>query len=201
MAINSALEAGVAHLTIAKNFNASKFALSRHRNRCLKPVATGESAGDQTDKWIRRCDDLYLQAGAAGDLKSQIAALSAAIRGLQAAAKREAEKAEQEGEISSDPTRWSPADRKRVQKLLDYIVPRFADLPNEVVSEIAALDGDRGAAKQALANELRYHAEVWINLRSGIEANPETWRLLLYCVERLCEKNAALQEAKLGELK
>src|ERR1017187_7744230 len=94
-AINSALEARVSHLTIAEQFNVSKFALSRHKAKCLHPVSTGESStGDQLEKWLRRADDLYLAAGANGDVRSQVSSLSAAVRSLQSAQRHEAKRAE-----------------------------------------------------------------------------------------------------------
>jgi hypothetical protein len=95
-AISAALEAGARQLVIAAQFNVSKFALSRHKNRCLAPAAPdGESARNQLDRWLARADEIFLKASVDGNLAAQVSALSAALRGLQSAQKQEEKRQEQ----------------------------------------------------------------------------------------------------------
>jgi hypothetical protein len=97
-AISAALEAGARQLVIAAQFNVSKFALSRHKNRCMAPAAPdGESARTQLDRWLARADEIFLKASVDGNLAAQVSALSAALRGLQSAQKQEEKRQEQNG--------------------------------------------------------------------------------------------------------
>jgi hypothetical protein len=69
-AISAALESGMRQQDVAQQFRVSKFAISRHSRKCLaSPVATGETTNDQLDRWLRRADDLYMQAGVNGDVR------------------------------------------------------------------------------------------------------------------------------------
>jgi hypothetical protein len=121
LAIANALEAGLRQKQIAQQFNISKFALSRHVNRCLAPAPTnGDSTGDQISKWLDRADDLYLQAGVNGDVKSQVQALSAAVRSLQAEQRNEAKR--QEKEQDKSPTGVSPMEE---MMSMDIIVQKY----------------------------------------------------------------------------
>ncbi len=199
LAINSALEAGVSNLVVARNFSASKFALSRHLNRCLAPVV--EPAGDpsQADKWLQRADDLYLAAGASGDTKSQIAALGAAVRSLQFAEKQQKKKADADRALPRDITQWTEEESTKFVSFLDSIVAKHdslsSEVPQEIVAALPELTADRGTAKQALGEELKTYARTWINVRSGIEALPETLRLLRFNIRQIEEKNKALRNA------
>ena len=119
-AINAAVEAGVHQKTIAEQFSVSKFALSRHKKNCLAPAPTGsETTGDQLEKWLRRADDLYLAAGANGDVRSQVSALSAAVRSLQAAQRHESKRQEQS-------EKQNPSGQMMVDHL-DEVVHKYLD--------------------------------------------------------------------------
>jgi hypothetical protein len=124
MEINSCLESGVRQKVIAPQFSVSKYALSRHVNRCLAPAPTanGDSTGGQIEKWLRRADDLYLAAGVNGDVKSQVQALSAAVRSLQAEQRNEAKR--QEKEQDKSPTGVSPMEE---MDAMDIIVEKYFD--------------------------------------------------------------------------
>ena len=105
-AIDAALEAGVSQLAVGRAFNASRFALSRHRKHCLAVTAqAGEGSGSASElaKWMKRADDLYLAASTNGDITRAVAALTAAFRGLAASEKqREREREEQAKDAPSD---------------------------------------------------------------------------------------------------
>ena len=126
VAINAALESGVSQLTIASQFFASKYALSRHRRNCLSSVpvvtATGSTWG-QLDRWLNRADELYLAAGANGDVRSQVAALSAAVRSLQAEMKREEKRQEQAASVKLLPNGETPV----TVEAMDALVSRYID--------------------------------------------------------------------------
>jgi hypothetical protein len=83
--INAALEAGLFQRDVAAQFSVSKFAVSRHKAKCLAPALPDAplSDTDEITKWMQRCDDSYLAASANGDVARQVAALSAAFRGIQ----------------------------------------------------------------------------------------------------------------------
>jgi hypothetical protein len=123
MEINSALEAGLFQRDVAAQFSVSKFALSRHKAKCLHPVSTGESStDDQLEKWLRRADDLYLAAGANGDVRSQVSSLSAAVRSLQSAQRHEAKRAEQDEKPSAGQMQVNHLDAV-VEKYLNNLPP------------------------------------------------------------------------------
>jgi hypothetical protein len=201
-AINASLEADVRQLVIAKNFNVSKFALSRHKKGCLAP--TPEIAGDQTvaDRWLARADDLYLSSAASGDVKSQIAALSAAVRSLQFADKQLKKKADADRALPRDVNEWTAEESTKFVSFLDSIVAKHdslsSEVPQEIVDSMPELDGARATAKQALKEQLRTYARVWINLHSNIEALPETLRLLRFNLKQMEETNKALRNATVG---
>ncbi len=120
-AIAAALEAGLRNYEVATQFGVSKFALSRHKNKCLAPVPTGDgerSTGEQLDKWLSRADDLYQIAGVNGDVKSQVAALSAAVRSLQAEQKRAEKKEEQEAKGGLLPNGQTPVTVEYLDALI-----------------------------------------------------------------------------------
>jgi hypothetical protein len=113
-AINAAVEVGLFQRDVAVQFNVSKYALSRHKKNCLAPVPIGNgesSTGDQLEKWLRRADDLYIQAGVNGDVRSQVSALSAAVRSLQSAQRHEARCAEQDEKPSAGQMEVDRLDR------------------------------------------------------------------------------------------
>jgi hypothetical protein len=99
MAINSALEAGLKQLEISQQFFVSRYAVSRHKNRCLvtTPVPAGEfsNSAEALAKWMQRCDETYLAASVNSDVRSAVAALSAAVRSLQFSVKQEEKEREQ----------------------------------------------------------------------------------------------------------
>lgn len=100
--VNALLESRVRLKTIAEQVPGfSVYQLSRHKRNCLAPTIAPEpdEASTEIEKWMQRADDLYLTAGANGDVRSQVAALSAAVRSIGAREKqkqneREAEPAE-----------------------------------------------------------------------------------------------------------
>jgi hypothetical protein len=199
LAIDSALESGVRQLTIAEQFAISKYALSRHVNRCKAPAASdGVSAGDQTDKWIARCDDLYLQAGVSGDLKSQIAALGAAIRALSAAQKQEEKRQEQERAIPTRPGTMTEREATLVHNYLDEVVGQYAwmvQTEREAVLALfdASLDEAGQAVKSQLREQLERHADCWLRLCSGIKPIDDSWRLLQLHFAEMQKQQEALQ--------
>jgi hypothetical protein len=86
------LESGVRLKIIAEQIPTfSIYQLSRHK-RCLAPTVPAEPPSDagsaEIAKWMERADDLYLTAGANGDVRSQVAALSAAVRSIGAREKQ-----------------------------------------------------------------------------------------------------------------
>jgi hypothetical protein len=118
-AINSCIEGGLALKEIAEQFSVSKYALSRHRNRCLATAPTGDDPGDQIEMWLRRCDDLYIQSGVNGDTRGQIAALSAAVRSLQS--EQRCEKRQEQNENQNTPVGADSPER------LDEIISRYLE--------------------------------------------------------------------------
>jgi hypothetical protein len=184
---------------IAKNFSVSKFALSRHKNSCLSPAP--EITGEQTvaDRWLARADDLYLSSAASGDVKSQIAALSAAVRSLQFADKQLKKKADADRALPRDVNEWTADESSKFVSFLDGLVAKHdslsSEVPRELVSSMAELEPDCVGAKQALTEQLRTYARVWLNLRSNIEALPETMRVLRFNVRQLEDKNQSLRGA------
>lgn len=96
--INSCLEARLKLAEIAKQFQVSQYAVSRHKNRCLvTPVLAGElsSSSAELAKWLSRADEQYLTASANGDVTRAVAALTAAFRGLAASEKQREREREQ----------------------------------------------------------------------------------------------------------
>jgi hypothetical protein len=169
LAISSALGAGLHQKKVAEQFNISKFALSRHVNRCLTPpAANGESAGDQLDRWLRRADEIFIKASVDGNLAAQVSSLSTAIRALQAAQKAEEKNAEQP---------------ETVTDYLDRCIAENAWLAETEPSEVlkmftTSMDEGGQAAQSALRDELHRYADCWLRLRSGIAPIEESWRLL-----------------------
>ncbi len=129
LAISSALEAGVKQLSVAAQFHVSKFALSRHKNRCLTPLAAtaGESTGDQLEMWLRRADELYLVAGVNGDVRSQVAALSAAVRSLQSEQKREEKRQEVQREIPINGCEMTEREGELIRNWLDRLMRNYRE--------------------------------------------------------------------------
>lgn len=97
LAIDSALEAGVTQLSVAAQFQVSKYSLSRHRNKCLAVARTPETSNtaEALGTWMQRCEDTYLAACANSDIRSAVSALSAAVRSLQFSLKQEEKEREQ----------------------------------------------------------------------------------------------------------
>ena len=94
--VNALLESGVKLKTIAEQVPGfSVYQLSRHKRNCLAPKLAPESdaASTEIEKWMQRADDLYLTAGANGDVRSQVAALSAAVRSIACPRKAETKRA------------------------------------------------------------------------------------------------------------
>src|ERR1017187_145659 len=102
-AINAAVEAGLFQRDVAAQFNVSKYALSRHKKNCLAPVpnGNGETTSDQLERWLARADEVWATASINGDVRSQVSALSAAVRALQSAQRHEAKRAEQDEKQNS----------------------------------------------------------------------------------------------------
>jgi hypothetical protein len=201
-AIDAALDAGLQQQQIAATFSVSKYALSRHKNRCLAPAAATdcESTGSQLDRWLARADEIFLRAAVDGNLAAQVSALSAAIRALQAHQKRETEEAEKQRDLPSDCNQWTAEESAKFRAYIDSIIARHDSLPAEVSEEVASefreLDEDRGAAKLALTEQLRTHARVWVRHYSKIPANSETMRILLYHIDALKKRDEALQQSQ-----
>lgn len=91
--VNALIESGVRLKTIAEQVPTfSTYQLSRHKRNCLAPKGAPEPPSDggsaEIAKWMERADDLYLTAGANGDVRSQVAALSAAVRSIGAREKQ-----------------------------------------------------------------------------------------------------------------
>lgn len=102
--INALLESGVKLKVIAEQVPGfSVYQLSRHRRNCLtpKPAPESDAASTAMEKWLDRADALYLTAGVQGDVRSQVAALSAAVRSI--AAREKQKQNEREAEPAEDP--------------------------------------------------------------------------------------------------
>jgi hypothetical protein len=123
LGINSALEAGLQQQQVAATFSVSKYALSRHRNRCLAApldVSALSGGSEEIARWMRRADDLYLLAGSNADVRGQLGALTAAFKGIQAAEKQRDKEREEQAKIDTNPHADSVEE-------LDLIVSRYLD--------------------------------------------------------------------------
>ena len=103
--VNALLESGVKLKVIAEQIpEFSPSQLSRHKKNCVTAKTIPDADGGSTAiaKWMQRAEDLYLVAGANGDVRSQVAALSAAVRSI-AARERQKEK-ERDSEPVDDPS-------------------------------------------------------------------------------------------------
>jgi hypothetical protein len=116
--INARLESGCKQLEVAAGFSLSRFALSRHANKCLRPASTGDNTAALADKWLRRADEIWATATINGDVRGQAAALASAVRHLQATQKREEKQAEQEAQ--------KPSGQLEVDRL-DAVVAHYLD--------------------------------------------------------------------------
>jgi hypothetical protein len=119
--VNALLESGVKLKTIVEQVPGfSVYQFSRHKRNCLAPKTAPESdaASSEIEKWMQRADDLYLIAGANGDVRSQVAALSAAVRSIGAREKQKQH--EREAEPADDPNALTIEN-------LDAAVKDFAD--------------------------------------------------------------------------
>jgi hypothetical protein len=128
IAIEAMLHSGVKRKLIAQEFPVvSTYALSQHKNKCLAPAPGPELSGDTEEiaTWMRRCQDVYLQASANQDIRSAVSALSAAFRGL-AYQDRAREKAEaQKTEHNSDGPD-APLTLVRLDKIVEEYSQRTA---------------------------------------------------------------------------
>jgi hypothetical protein len=146
--VNALLESCVTLKVIAEQIpEFSTFQLSRHKRNCLQSKITTDFADDGSTaiaKWMQRAEDLYLTAGANGDVRSQVAALSAAVRSI-AARERQKEK-ERDSEPVDDP---SALTIENIDKLVrQYAVrveqergkclycgsPKGREVPNELIA-------------------------------------------------------------------
>jgi hypothetical protein len=92
--VNSLLAANVKHAEIAAQVpEISKYSISRHSRKCLAPVASvsDDSPEAQIALWRQRADDLYVNSGAALDLRGQATAIATGLRALQCDLKHRAD--------------------------------------------------------------------------------------------------------------
>jgi hypothetical protein len=112
--VNSLLETGVKLASIVTEVGAfNVHVLSRHKNRCLAPLAPelpADAGSDDLRIWMQRCTDSYLTAQANGDSRSAIAACSAATRQLVALAKHQEKEKDNSVELSDNVNSWSEAE-------------------------------------------------------------------------------------------
>jgi hypothetical protein len=200
IAINAALEAGVQQTVISSQFCASKYSLSRHAHKCLKPApSNGESITDQTEKWLRRADDVFLKASVDGDTRGQAQAIGSAIKHLQLATKQAAQKAQQDRALPANTNEWTENEKQKFRDYTDGIIEEHAWLAQtepEQIMELfqASLDDPGQAAQSQLKRELQIYAKCWLRVRSGIRPNDETWRLLHLHFDELAKKHDVLEQ-------
>ena len=90
LAINQAIAAGRSLVEISRFSSTSPDSLSRHKAAHLKstPVTVSDSSQQPTrserlQTYLQRCDELFLRAGAANDLRGQILSLREGLRALE----------------------------------------------------------------------------------------------------------------------
>jgi hypothetical protein len=95
--IDSMLQLGSRLAEISAACGLSKFVISRHKRHTLSAPSSPTEDSSQTLReqqisvWLSRADDLYIAAGLQNDVRSQVAAIGQALKGLEFDARRRGE--------------------------------------------------------------------------------------------------------------
>jgi hypothetical protein len=208
MTVSAMIDCGASAQEIADSTALDVADLEHHLDVCCRPPATLTSveealaASDQRLQVLsERISATIVSAGLTGDCKSQLGALSLAVR-VELENRRRAEEAAKAAvhDLPLDPNSWTDLEKSKFHAWLDSIIPSAAYLVNLTPAQIAAefrpLCDPDGITEKELAEALRNQANIIIDHRSEIPALDETMRIFRFRVAEIEKKQAQLVQTR-----